>query len=162
MCGSKLLGTSAGVGLQQVKQLFTTKAWTNDQKKPNASVGAVTDGLGTLLFALESSLEASGTELQTLRKLLTSHFSTTERGGDGGAVSGGWLLSAHSAIAQPFDAVSVRIMTQLRFNRRNHYCHNLNFSPPHFSWLCCMAKDDIGEVQRATARQVERKWWAHS
>ncbi|XP_036336331.1 cytochrome c1, heme protein, mitochondrial [Rhagoletis pomonella] len=61
--GSKLLGTSTGVNLQQAKQLSTTKAWTNGQKKLIAAVGAVTGGLGALLFALENSVEASGTEV---------------------------------------------------------------------------------------------------
>lgn len=63
MCGSKLLETSAGVGQQQIKQLSTTKAWTNNQNKLIASVGAMTDGLRALLFELESSVEAHGTEV---------------------------------------------------------------------------------------------------
>ncbi|XP_067646065.1 cytochrome c1, heme protein, mitochondrial isoform X2 [Eurosta solidaginis] len=63
LCGSKLLGNTAVVGLQQTKQLSTAKTWTNGHKKLIASAGAVAGSVGALLFALESSVQASGTEV---------------------------------------------------------------------------------------------------
>jgi len=63
ICGSKLLKSTPALSLQQVNKLSTTKNWTNGQKKFLASIGAITGGVGALIFALENSVEASGTEV---------------------------------------------------------------------------------------------------
>jgi len=51
------------VTLQQAKNFTTMKAWTSRQRKILTSVGAVTGGIGALLFALDQSVKASGTEV---------------------------------------------------------------------------------------------------
>ncbi|KAJ6641986.1 Cytochrome c1, heme protein, mitochondrial [Pseudolycoriella hygida] len=63
-CGAGLLKSGNGVGLQQMKNLSTsTQAWTRGQKRLLASIGAVAGGAGALLFALDQSVQASGTEV---------------------------------------------------------------------------------------------------
>ncbi|XP_037929569.1 cytochrome c1, heme protein, mitochondrial-like [Teleopsis dalmanni] len=62
-CSSKLLKSASSINLQQANKLSTTKNWTNGQKKLLASLGILTGGVGALVFALEQSVEASGTEV---------------------------------------------------------------------------------------------------
>jgi ubiquinol-cytochrome c reductase cytochrome c1 subunit len=61
--GSKLFKCTTSLNLQQANKLSTTKTWTNGQKKLLASFGAITGGVGALLFALDQSVKASGTEV---------------------------------------------------------------------------------------------------
>ncbi|KAL5292012.1 CYC1 family protein [Megaselia abdita] len=63
ICGSQLLKNNSSKTLQQVSNFSTTKAWTSGQKKLLATVGATVGGAGALMFALESSVKASGTEV---------------------------------------------------------------------------------------------------
>lgn len=63
ICGSKLLKSVPALKLQQAKNLSTAKTWTNGQKKLVATIGALTGGVGALVYALEQSVEASGTEV---------------------------------------------------------------------------------------------------
>ncbi|XP_005178619.1 cytochrome c1, heme protein, mitochondrial [Musca domestica] len=63
ICGSKLLKSVPALNLQQANGLSTAKTWTNGQKKLVATIGALTGGVGALIYALEQSVEASGTEV---------------------------------------------------------------------------------------------------
>lgn len=63
ICGSKLLKSVPALNLQQANNLSTAKTWTNGQKKLVATIGALTGGVGALIFALEQSVEASGSEV---------------------------------------------------------------------------------------------------
>lgn len=74
LCGAAgLLKTGRQATSQQVSNLSTTaKTWTNGQKKLLATVGAVAGASGALLYALDSSVEASGTEVHPT-KLPWSH-----------------------------------------------------------------------------------------
>ncbi|EDV96320.1 cytochrome c1, heme protein, mitochondrial [Drosophila grimshawi] len=61
--GFRLLKSTPALSLQQAKNLSTASSWANGNKKLIGAVGAVTGGVGTLLFALEQSVQASGTEV---------------------------------------------------------------------------------------------------
>lgn len=63
ICGSKLLKSSPAFSVQQASNLSTSRVWTNGQKKLLTTLGAVTGGIGALIFALEQSVDASGTEV---------------------------------------------------------------------------------------------------
>ena len=63
ICGSKLLKGSSALSMQQVNKLSTMKAWTPGQKKLLASMGVFAGCAGALVFALDQSVEASGTEV---------------------------------------------------------------------------------------------------
>ncbi|XP_055840428.1 cytochrome c1, heme protein, mitochondrial [Episyrphus balteatus] len=63
ICGSNLLKTNSCLSRQQVNNFATSKAWTSGQKKLLASAGIVTGGIGALIYALEQSVQASGTEV---------------------------------------------------------------------------------------------------
>ncbi|XP_055385602.1 cytochrome c1, heme protein, mitochondrial [Condylostylus longicornis] len=64
ICGTNLLKANVNLtSLQQVSNFSTAKQWTSNQKKLFAAVGAGIGGLGTLLFAMEQTVKASGTEV---------------------------------------------------------------------------------------------------
>ncbi|KAI8120177.1 hypothetical protein FF38_09513 [Lucilia cuprina] len=63
ICGSKLLKSVPALNLQQANNLSTAKTWTNGQKKFIATIGALTGGVGALIYAMEQSVDASGTEV---------------------------------------------------------------------------------------------------
>ncbi|XP_065360461.1 cytochrome c1, heme protein, mitochondrial [Calliphora vicina] len=63
ICGSKLLKSVPALNLQQANNLSTAKTWTNGQKKLVATIGALTGGVGALIYAMEQSVDASGTEV---------------------------------------------------------------------------------------------------
>lgn len=62
-CGAGLLKTTNNVAFQQINNLSTTKTWTKGQKRLVASLGLLAGGAGALLFALDQSVKASGTEV---------------------------------------------------------------------------------------------------
>lgn len=62
-CGAGLLKSPNG-SVQQMNHLSTTvRTWTRGQKRLLATVGAVAGGAGALLFALDQSVQASGSEV---------------------------------------------------------------------------------------------------
>lgn len=63
ICGSKLVKSNSPFNLQQINKLSTTKTWTKGHKKFLTSVGVIAGGVGALIFALDQSVEASGTEV---------------------------------------------------------------------------------------------------
>ncbi|XP_052892197.1 cytochrome c1, heme protein, mitochondrial [Anopheles moucheti] len=62
ICGSGLLSPKSGATLQKVQNFSTTRAWTKNQKVATAA-GVLVGGAGALLYALEQSVAASGTEV---------------------------------------------------------------------------------------------------
>ncbi|EAT36007.1 AAEL011871-PA [Aedes aegypti] len=62
ICGSGLLSSKNGVTLQKVQQFSTSRPWTRSQKLATAA-GIAVGGAGALLYALEQSVAASGTEV---------------------------------------------------------------------------------------------------
>ncbi|XP_055624470.1 cytochrome c1, heme protein, mitochondrial [Toxorhynchites rutilus septentrionalis] len=62
ICGSSLFSTKSGVTLQKVRNASTSRAWTKSQKLATVS-GVIVGGAGALLYALEQSVSASGTEV---------------------------------------------------------------------------------------------------
>ncbi|XP_030372333.1 cytochrome c1, heme protein, mitochondrial [Scaptodrosophila lebanonensis] len=63
--GLRFLKSTPALNLQQAKNLSSATNWANSHKKLIGAVGAITGGVGALLFALEQSVEASGTEVHS-------------------------------------------------------------------------------------------------
>ncbi|SPP76917.1 cytochrome c1, heme protein, mitochondrial [Drosophila guanche] len=57
--GLRLLKSTPTLNLQQAKNLSSASSWANSNKKLIGAVGAITGGVGALLFALEQSVDAS-------------------------------------------------------------------------------------------------------
>ncbi|XP_001353757.2 cytochrome c1, heme protein, mitochondrial [Drosophila miranda] len=57
--GLRLLKSTPALNLQQAKNLSSASSWANSNKKLIGAVGAITGGVGALLFALEQSVDAS-------------------------------------------------------------------------------------------------------
>uniref|UniRef100_A0A0K8TPH4 Cytochrome c1, heme protein, mitochondrial n=1 Tax=Tabanus bromius TaxID=304241 RepID=A0A0K8TPH4_TABBR len=62
-CGTGLLKTNNNLTLRQITQFSTAKTWSKGQKRLLTTLGAIAGGAGALLFALEQSVKASGTEV---------------------------------------------------------------------------------------------------
>ncbi|XP_030570808.1 cytochrome c1, heme protein, mitochondrial [Drosophila novamexicana] len=63
--GFRLLKSTPALNLQQAKNLSTASSWANSNKKLISAVGAVTGGVGALLFALEQSVDANSGEVHS-------------------------------------------------------------------------------------------------
>lgn len=63
--GLRLLKSAPALNLQQAKNLSSAGSWASNNKKLIGAVGAITGGVGALLFALEQSVQASGTEVHS-------------------------------------------------------------------------------------------------
>ncbi|KAH8379587.1 hypothetical protein KR009_005906 [Drosophila setifemur] len=63
--GLRLLKSGPALNLQQAKNLSSAGSWVNGNKKLIGAMGAITGGVGALLFALEQSVQASGTEVHS-------------------------------------------------------------------------------------------------
>uniref|UniRef100_U5ES96 Cytochrome c1, heme protein, mitochondrial n=1 Tax=Corethrella appendiculata TaxID=1370023 RepID=U5ES96_9DIPT len=63
ICGKGLLKPNHGVTLQKINNYSTTSSWTRGQKRLATVAGLIGGGAATLLFALEKSVQASGTEV---------------------------------------------------------------------------------------------------
>lgn len=61
--GAGLLKSGKGTALQQISQFSTTQSWTKGQKRFATVLGAIAGGAGALVFALDQSVKASGTEV---------------------------------------------------------------------------------------------------
>jgi len=72
ICGAGLLKSSNGISLQRVQQFSSTKKLTQGQKQLLTSLGVIAGGAGALIFALDQSVKASGTEVHPA-KLPWSH-----------------------------------------------------------------------------------------
>ncbi|KAI8040729.1 cytochrome c1, heme protein, mitochondrial [Drosophila gunungcola] len=63
--GLRLLKSAPALNLQQAKNLSSAGSWASGNKKLIGAVGAITGGVGALLFALEQSVQASGGEVHS-------------------------------------------------------------------------------------------------
>ncbi|KAH8351394.1 cytochrome c1, heme protein, mitochondrial [Drosophila kikkawai] len=63
--GLRLLKSTPALNLQQAKNLSSTGSWASGNKKLIGALGAITGGVGALLFALEQSVQASGGEVHS-------------------------------------------------------------------------------------------------
>ncbi|XP_059614424.1 cytochrome c1, heme protein, mitochondrial [Phlebotomus argentipes] len=63
ICGVQLLKSSNRAVLQQINNFSTTRTWSKTQKRFLATMGMLAGGAGALVYALEQSVEASGTEV---------------------------------------------------------------------------------------------------
>nr|XP_016934657.1 cytochrome c1, heme protein, mitochondrial [Drosophila suzukii] len=61
--GLRMLKSAPALNLQQAKNLSSASSWASGNKKLIGAVGAITGGVGALLFALEQSVQASGGEV---------------------------------------------------------------------------------------------------
>ncbi|XP_016934657.2 cytochrome c1, heme protein, mitochondrial [Drosophila suzukii] len=61
--GLRMLKSAPALNLQQAKNLSSAGSWASGNKKLIGAVGAITGGVGALLFALEQSVQASGGEV---------------------------------------------------------------------------------------------------
>ncbi|XP_055685935.1 cytochrome c1, heme protein, mitochondrial [Lutzomyia longipalpis] len=68
ICGVQLLKSSNRAALQQINHFSATRAWSKTQKRLLATMGMLAGGAGALVYALEQSVQASGTEVHAPRQ----------------------------------------------------------------------------------------------
>ncbi|XP_016966476.1 cytochrome c1, heme protein, mitochondrial [Drosophila biarmipes] len=61
--GLRMLKSAPALNLQQAKNLSSAGSWASGNKKLIGAVGAITGGVGALIYALEQSVQASGGEV---------------------------------------------------------------------------------------------------
>ncbi|EDV51009.1 cytochrome c1, heme protein, mitochondrial [Drosophila erecta] len=63
--GMRLLKSAPALSLQQAKNLSSAGSWASGNKKLIGALGAITGGVGALIYALEQSVQASGSEVHS-------------------------------------------------------------------------------------------------
>ncbi|EDW93498.1 cytochrome c1, heme protein, mitochondrial [Drosophila yakuba] len=63
--GLRLLKSAPALSLQQAKNLSSAGSWASGNKKLIGALGAITGGVGALIYALEQSVQASGGEVHS-------------------------------------------------------------------------------------------------
>ncbi|EDW50570.1 cytochrome c1, heme protein, mitochondrial [Drosophila sechellia] len=67
--GLRLLKSAPALSLQQAKNLSSAGSWASGNKKLIGALGAITGGVGALIYALEQSVQASGGEVHSPAQL---------------------------------------------------------------------------------------------
>uniref|UniRef100_A0A6M2DLX5 Cytochrome c1, heme protein, mitochondrial n=1 Tax=Xenopsylla cheopis TaxID=163159 RepID=A0A6M2DLX5_XENCH len=104
ICGAKLLKSNHGIALYQINNYSTAqRTWSKGQKVLFTTVGVFAGSAGALLFALDQSVKASGTELHPPKNP--------------------W---SHSGLLQSFDHSSIRRGYEV-YKQVCAACHSLQY-----------------------------------